>query len=58
MHPLYRWLTAAGPDPGPVRWNFEKFLIDREGNLAGRWSPDTPPDSRAVTRAIERALRR
>ncbi len=57
MHPLYRWLTSTGPDPGPVRWNFEKFLIDGNGNLIGRWSPDTPPDSKPVTRAIEGSLR-
>jgi glutathione peroxidase len=56
VHPLYRWLTTQPPEPGPVRWNFEKFLISRDGRLIGRWAPKVAPDDREVTKAIERAL--
>ena len=43
-------------EPGDVLWNFEKFLVDREGNVVARFSPDATPDSELVTSAIERAL--
>ena len=56
-HPLYRWLTGGGKHSGPVSWNFEKFLIDRQGNLAGRWAPKVQPDARPVVEAIQAALR-
>ena len=40
-HPLYAWLKGAFP--GDVEWNFAKFLIGRDGQVAARFSPDTPP---------------
>ncbi|HJQ16855.1 MAG TPA: glutathione peroxidase [Allosphingosinicella sp.] len=43
------------PEPG-VLWNFEKFLIDREGEVAARFSPDVAPDDPMVTGAIEKEL--
>jgi glutathione peroxidase len=58
IHPLYRWLTLAGDSPGPVTWNFEKFLVDRTGQLAGRWAPRVRPDDPRVVAAIEAALER
>ena len=43
--------------PAPnVLWNFEKFLIGRDGAVLGRFAPDTPPADPALTEAIERAL--
>jgi glutathione peroxidase len=57
VHPLYRWLTAQGDAPGPVSWNFEKFLLDRQGNLIGRWPPKVAPDDKRIVRAIEGALK-
>lgn len=56
MHPLYRWLTHAGDHPGPVSWNFEKFLLGRDGRLIGRWPPDVQPNDPAIGKAIRRAL--
>lgn len=38
-------------------WNFEKFLISRDGRAVARFSPDTLPDSPAITAAIEHELR-
>ena len=37
-------------------WNFEKFLIGRDGNVLARFAPDTPPDDPKITAAIEQAL--
>ena len=57
--PLYTWLTAqpTAPDgPGDIKWNFGKFLIDREGNVAARFSPTTAPTAPDVIDAIEKAL--
>jgi glutathione peroxidase len=59
QHPLYQFLTEAGTDPqfpGEIKWNFNKFLVDRKGNIVARFdSPDTP-ESEKVTKAIEMAL--
>jgi glutathione peroxidase len=56
-HPLYRWLAGAGsPFPGDIRWNFEKFLVDREGELVGRFSPDVTPQDAGLRAAIAQAL--
>jgi glutathione peroxidase len=56
---LDRFLKPSGgttnPEPG-ILWNFEKFLIDRQGNVVGRFSPEVVPDDPAVVGAIERAL--
>ncbi|MGC9197710.1 MAG: glutathione peroxidase [Acidobacteriaceae bacterium] len=38
-------------------WNFEKFLIDRDGNVLARFAPDTPPDDPKITAAVEEALK-
>lgn len=43
-------------DPSDVMWNFEKFLIARDGNVVGRFMPDMTPDSPAISGAIEREL--
>ncbi len=39
-----------------VLWNFEKFLVDRNGRVVGRFTPDTAPDDAALIAAIEAAL--
>src|SRR5215208_4779849 len=58
-HPLYKFLTEeqTGKEfAGDIGWNFTKFLVDRNGNLIGRFATKTSPDDAAVTAAIERAL--
>ena len=57
IHALYEWLTAQGHDSGPVKWNFEKFVIDRRGKMVARFAPDIPPDHPAVITAIRSALK-
>lgn len=57
--PLYKHLTALETKPqgpGKISWNFEKFLLDREGNVVGRYSPRTAPDAPEVVKAIEESL--
>jgi glutathione peroxidase len=57
--PLYVYLTGKETDPkfaGDIKWNFTKFLFDRDGNPVARFEPKTTPDSPEVTEAIEKAL--
>lgn len=56
-HPLYRLLAGEGADfPGDITWNFEKFLVGKDGRVLARFSPRTAPDDAALTQAIESAL--
>jgi glutathione peroxidase len=48
--------STTNPEPG-ILWNFEKFLIDRNGNVAARFSPEVLPDDPTVIAAIESALK-
>src|SRR6476660_10026567 len=55
-HPVYQRLTAvpdAAGEAGDVQWNFEKFVIDGEGAVVGRFRPRTEPDSPEIRAAIE-----
>lgn len=56
--PLYKMLTD-NPVTGKseVRWNFEKFLIDKNGNVVKRFRSPTKPDSIKITSAIEELLK-
>ena len=57
--PLYKFLTekpTAGDFAGEIGWNFNKFLIDRNGNLIARYNSKTKPDDPEVTKEIEKAL--
>jgi glutathione peroxidase len=59
--PLYTFLTGKATDPqfaGDIKWNFTKFLFDRNGNPVARFEPAVTPDSAQVTAAIESALAR
>ena len=56
-HPLYTALTdETAAFPGKITWNFEKFLIARDGTLLARFEPKTTPDDPALIAAIEDAL--
>ena len=58
-HPLYEQLVDT-PDTeghtGDIRWNFEKFLVDADGNVVGRFAPQVVPDDPQVVSAIESQL--
>ncbi|MER8031007.1 glutathione peroxidase [Streptomyces bauhiniae] len=58
-HPLYDRLTRfadAEGHTGDIRWNFEKFLIGRDGTVVARFAPQTEPESAEVVAAIEAQL--
>jgi glutathione peroxidase len=58
MQPVYEYLTekTASEFRGEVKWNFEKFLIDRNGNVLARFRSKVEPDSEELTSQIEKAL--
>ncbi|MBM4830251.1 glutathione peroxidase [Actinospica acidiphila] len=58
-HPLYERLVGfadAEGHSGDIRWNFEKFLVGRDGAVVARFSPQTEPESAEVVAAVEKAL--
>jgi glutathione peroxidase len=57
--PLYGYLTDKSINPqigGDIKWNFTKFLFDRNGKPLQRFEPAVTPDSPEVTKAVEAAL--
>ncbi len=54
--PLYKSLTESATPPGEVSWNFEKFLIGRDGAIVGRYKSAVAPEDAKLTGAIEAAL--
>lgn len=57
--PLYKYLTSRETNPtfaGDVGWNFEKFLVGRDGKVAGRFKSGVEPTSDELTSAIRAAL--
>jgi glutathione peroxidase len=58
--PLYKFLTSKDTNPnfaGDISWNFNKFLIDRKGNVVARFTSKDTPQGEAVTQAIEKYLK-
>jgi glutathione peroxidase len=59
LHPLYNFLTNKETNPdfaGDISWNFEKFLIGKDGRVVARFSPRTSPESEDIIKAIEKEL--
>jgi glutathione peroxidase len=59
IDPLYSFLTSKETNPnfaGDITWNFNKFLIDRHGNVVARFTSKQTPESPEVTAAIEKYL--
>lgn len=54
--PLYKLLTTQAPETGPVKWNFEKFLISRDGKIVARFRSAIKPESDDIVNAIEKEL--
>ena len=49
-HPLYQWLTKEAPGllgTQSIKWNFTKFLVDRDGHVVKRYAPTDTPKSMA-----------
>ena len=58
-HPVYAELTQvpdATGEAGDIQWNFEKFLIRPDGQVAARFRPQTEPEDPQVVSAIEASL--
>lgn len=58
-HALYERLVPtedAEGHSGDIRWNFEKFLLGRDGTILARFSPQTEPESAEVISAVEKAV--
>ena len=56
IHALYRYLTTQSPFPGDIEWNFQKFLVNRHGQVIARYRPGLKPLSPQIVQDIERAL--
>ncbi len=58
-HPVYEFLTTreTQPDgPGDIKWNFAKFIVNKQGEVVGRFDPAVEPTAKELTTAIEAAL--
>jgi glutathione peroxidase len=56
QHPLFVWLTSQPGMTADVSWNFNKWLVGRDGHLVARFSSDVEPGSPEIIKAIEAAL--
>jgi glutathione peroxidase len=58
-HPVYAALVGTADEngrSGDVDWNFEKFLLDADGTVVGRWSTRVEPDDPRIVEAVEQVL--
>jgi glutathione peroxidase len=59
QHPLYAYLTSKQTNPefaGKISWNFNKFLISRDGKVVGRFGSRTRPEDEKLVSAVEKEL--
>ncbi|MFA6232752.1 MAG: glutathione peroxidase [Bacteroidota bacterium] len=56
MHPLYRYLTTETSFPGDIRWNFTKFLVNRDGEVVARYDTKVEPLAGEVTSQLDELL--
>jgi glutathione peroxidase len=57
MHPLYARITGApAPVGGPIEWNFQKYLVNRRGEVVAKFSPRAKPEDPALTGQVEKLL--
>jgi glutathione peroxidase len=56
INPLYNYLTAESDFKGEIKWNFTKFLLDRDGNVVDRFETPVKPMSDEIVKAIEKQL--
>ncbi len=54
--PLYKHLTTNASEKGAVTWNFEKFLINKKGEIVGRYKSKVTPEDEGLQKDIEAAL--
>lgn len=56
IDPLFEFLTKKSKFAGDIKWNFNKFLVDKTGEVVGRFEPQVEPTSAEVRQAIEKTL--
>ena len=56
IHPLFEFLTKQTKFAGDIKWNFNKFLVDKNGDVIARFEPQVDPTSQEVRAAIEKNL--
>ena len=55
-HGLYQWISGEAGEAAAPKWNFHKYLIDKEGKLAGSWPSKVSPTSPEITGQIDMML--
>jgi glutathione peroxidase len=53
QHPLYQYITKDSPFPGDVKWNFQKYLVDKKGNIVAKFPSKVRPTDKEVIQQIE-----
>ncbi|MEK7671324.1 MAG: hypothetical protein AAB344_03795 [Bacteroidota bacterium] len=56
QHPLYKMITSDAKVGGDVKWNFQKYLVDENGNLTHKFLSAVEPMSKEIVSAVEAAL--
>jgi glutathione peroxidase len=56
QHPLYRYITKESPFPGDVKWNFQKYLVDKDGNIVAMFPSRVKPTDKAFIEKVESLL--
>ncbi len=56
IDPLFDFLTNKSKFAGEIKWNFNKFLVDKNGEVVARFEPKVEPTSAEVRQAIEKLL--
>ena len=54
--PLYHFLKETAPESGNIGWNFEKFIVGKDGKVAARFKTRTKPDAAEVVKVLETEL--
>jgi len=55
-HPVFKYLVGKSAEAGEVKWNFEKFIVDRSGQVVARFQSSVAPSASEFTAAIEKAI--
>ena len=56
QNPLYRYITKESPYPGQIKWNFQKYLVDRNGNIVAKYLSAVDPMSKEVRSEVEKLI--
>ena len=56
QHPLYSYITKESPFPGDVKWNFQKYLVDKNGNIVAMFPSRVKPTDKAFIEKVESLL--